>query len=308
MSSRSIRAKQFIFLSTLLYIHLLTVRGGYQEHIIHRHCDRRGPCLNLSTIVDNTSIYPNSNTTLIFQQGDHYLDSELDVSGKEFLVLSTNQSSESFSILYCRDNDRLKFSNISQLRMRSLKFIRCSIIVDRFNLEDSSFDGENANSSALQLSQTNVESLQRNFASFKLMCFVCYSYDVMKRCWNANKTDQPLFTTLHKTLQDYSTSEDLTNLISLQNIDSYYQPRRHQSVRGIGGERLERRQQGEDGLESREEGRQGEEGGEIVTVMADGASGKNLKLEIISKLFKYYDYGFLLATNGYLNEKKLLIG
>ena len=112
-----------------------------------------------------------------------------------------------------------------------------------------------------------------------VMCFVCYSYEVMKQCWNADKTDRPLFTTLHETLQDYSTSEDLTNLISLQNIDSqssYYQPRRHQSVRGIGGERLERKQQGEDGLESREEGRQGEEGGEIV--MADGASGKNFEI------------------------------
>ena len=99
----------------------------------------------------------------------------------------------------------------------------------------------------------------------------------MKQCWNADKTDRPSFTTLYETLQDYSTSEDLTNLVSLQNIDSqstYYQPRRHQSVRGIGGERLERRQQGEDGcLQSGQERRQQEKDGEQT--ITDISSGKN---------------------------------
>ena len=104
-----------------------------------------------------------------------------------------------------------------------------------------------------------------------LWLFCSYSYDVMKQCWNADKTDRPSFTTLHETLQDYSTSDDLTNLMSLQNIDSqssYYQPRRHQSVRGIGGERLERVQHGG------EERRQGEEGGEQTITHI--SSGKNL--------------------------------
>ena len=122
-----------------------------------------------------------------------------------------------------------------------------------------------------------------NCAVIVVTNFHLYSYDVMKQCWNADKTDRPLFTTLHETLQDYSTSEDLTNLISLQNIDSqssYYQPRRHQSVRGIGGERLERRQHGEDGLQSGEERRQREEGGELM--MADISSGRNYETELSS--------------------------
>ena len=66
----------------------------------------------------------------------------------------------------------------------------------------------------------------------------------MKQCWKADKLDRPTFTTLHATLQDYSTSENLNNLISLQNIDpktTYYQPKRHLGGRGIGGERVERR-------------------------------------------------------------------
>ena len=109
----------------------------------------------------------------------------------------------------------------------------------------------------------------------------------MKQCWNADKTDRPSFTTLHKTLQDYSTSKDLTNLVSLQNIDSqssYYQPRRHQNVRGIGGERQERMQRGgEDGLESvGEERRQGEEGGEQTIVHI--SSGKICMIIINSGL------------------------
>ena len=118
------------------------------------------------------------------------------------------------------------------------------------------------------------------------MFYLC-SYDVMKQCWNADKTDRPSFTTLHKTLQDYSTSKDLTNLVSLQNIDSqssYYQPRRHQNVRGIGGERQERVQRGgEDGLESvGEERRQGEEGGEQTIVHI--SSGKICMIIINSGL------------------------
>ena len=117
--------------------------------------------------------------------------------------------------------------------------------------------------------------------NFILLLFYLCSYDVMKQCWKADKTDRPSFTSLHKTLQDYSTSKDLTNLVSLQSIDSqssYYQPRRHQSVRGIGGERQERAQRGgEDGLESVGEERrqlQGEDGGEQTIIHI--SSGKNL--------------------------------
>ena len=162
-------AKQSILLSTLLYIHILTV-SGHVQLMVHTHCNRvGGSCLDLSTIAANTGIYLNSNTTLIFQQGNHHLDDEFSVSsGEELLVLSSNQSSESASI-FCRGNGRLKFSNISQLRMRSLKFIGCSItiqLVDQFNLEDSTFDGGNANSSALQLYETNIEILQSTFTSY----------------------------------------------------------------------------------------------------------------------------------------------
>ena len=168
--SPHLMAKQSVLLATLLHIHMLTVSEGYQQYMVHNvtHCNSGGPCLDISTIAANTSIYLNSNATLIFQQGDHYLDNEFSVSGEELLELLSSQSSESTSVC-CRGNSGLKFSNISQLTMRSLKFIGCSItieLVDQFNLEDSSFDGENASSSALQLSQTNIEILRSTFASY----------------------------------------------------------------------------------------------------------------------------------------------
>ena len=132
-------AEQSILLSALLYIHILTV-SGHVQLVVRTHCNRvGGSCLDLSTIAANTDIHLYSNTTLIFQQGNHHLDNEFSTSGEELLVLSSNQSSESASI-FCRGNGRLKFSNISQLRMRSLKFIGCSAtieLVDQFNLEDS---------------------------------------------------------------------------------------------------------------------------------------------------------------------------
>ena len=162
-------AKQFILLSTLLQIYTLTVSGGYQEYMIYTDCSGGEPCLNLSTIAANTSNYLNSNTTLIFQQGSHYLDSELSVSDEELsLELSRHPSSKSASIV-CRGNGRLIFSNISRLSIRRLSFVGCSAIieqVDQFILDNSSFDGENANSSALQLYQANVEVLGSTFTSY----------------------------------------------------------------------------------------------------------------------------------------------
>ena len=111
-----------------------------------------------------------------------------------------------------------------------------------------------------------------------MMCFLfcTYSYDIMKQCWNGDKTDRPTFTILHETLQDYFTSDDLNNLVSLQNIDpqsTCYQPRKHQSIGAIGGERLERRPQGEDGLQSQQERRREVEGG--TQTMTDGGTNSS---------------------------------
>jgi hypothetical protein len=127
----------------------------------------------LSTIAANTNVYLDSNTTqIIFHHGGryHYLESEFSANDKEFLALSSDQNSSESASIFCGDNGGLKFNNIDQLSITRLNFIGCSIVIDQVDhliLEDCSFDGNNANGSALQLSQVmNTEIMGSTFASF----------------------------------------------------------------------------------------------------------------------------------------------
>ena len=71
-------------------------------------------CITLSTLAANTSDYLDSNTTLLFLEGSHTLNSKLVVSNSNgFLMLSTNGSG-TVSIV-CSDKASLEFLEISQL-------------------------------------------------------------------------------------------------------------------------------------------------------------------------------------------------
>ena len=177
MSSRSpSMAKQFALLSALLHIIFvltLEVNGGHQVYTILAHCNGENPCLNLSAIAANTSYYLKLNTTLIFQQlegGRYHLDREFSASDEEILELSGDLASADGVSIFCRDDGRLKFNNISQLSVRNLNFVGCSATieqVDQLILDNCSFDGENAIGSALHLSQVvNTEISGSTFTSF----------------------------------------------------------------------------------------------------------------------------------------------
>ena len=172
-------AKQLILISTLLHIHMYIV-GGNRIHTIHTDCkgQARASCLDLSVLAAETSSYfdTNTNTTLIFQQGNHFLNSEFSVSGENLLLLSNNQTFESVNIT-CSDNTGLSFTNISQLTISGLNFVGCSATigqVDQFTVGDSNFDGENVNSSALELNQTNINILGSSFTSYTVGTYQKY--------------------------------------------------------------------------------------------------------------------------------------
>ena len=152
---------------------LTAVWGGHQQYTVHSRCNYGGkPCLNLSMIAANNSIYLDSNSTLIFHHSDqhYYLDSEFSVSDKEFLALSSDPNISENASIFCSANGRLTFSNVSQLNIKGLNFVGCSIMikqVDQFIVDDCTFNGENANGSALQLSQVmNTEIMGSSFSSF----------------------------------------------------------------------------------------------------------------------------------------------
>lgn len=115
----------------------------------------------------NTSSCLSANTMLIFQEGNHTLNSTLAVLDIDNLRLSANNSITNANII-CSENASLKFTNISQLWISRLTFIGCSSsleFVQQFNLQDSTHqDG----SSGLIATRSNViitnSSFERNTA------------------------------------------------------------------------------------------------------------------------------------------------
>ena len=153
----------------IAFLSILMIAGVSQgQNFIRSHCDHGIFCLKLSMIAANISSYLDMNTTFAFEEGIHLLDSEISVTGVEILLLTNNNVSKTTTII-CSDNIRLIFTNINELSISGLNFSGCSVtatLVNEFILEDSSFNGENVNSSALKLNQTNANVLGSSFVSY----------------------------------------------------------------------------------------------------------------------------------------------
>ena len=162
------KLKLLLVVIDLILIHTCTVDSSnvyYITPLSTAQCPEEF-CLTLSTLVANSSNYCGSNTTMVFLEGSHTLDSELVVSNIDgSLTLSTNGSGT--VAISCNDSGSLEFSNISQLQISRLEFIRCSSmveLVDQFTLEDSRFYGGNDNS-ALDLTNTTTLIVRSSFVS-----------------------------------------------------------------------------------------------------------------------------------------------
>ena len=152
-----------------LVIHLIltnTVDGSNVHYIAPTPCPAKESCLTLSTLAANSSNYLNTNTTVVFLDGNHVLDLELFVSNIDgSLTLSTNGSGT--ATIICNDSVSVEFKNITKLQISGLEFIRCSgmvELVDQFTLEDSKFRGDH-NDSALHLTHTITNIVRSTFAS-----------------------------------------------------------------------------------------------------------------------------------------------
>ena len=121
-------------------------------------------CLTLITLATNSSRFFDTDTTIVFLEGNHTLDSELtisDISGS--LMLLTNGT----VAIFCSDGANLNFYNITQLQLGGIEFSECSCnveLVGQFALEDSTFFGA-SNNSALQLVQTYTTIIRSSFVS-----------------------------------------------------------------------------------------------------------------------------------------------
>ena len=161
------KMKLFFLVIDLILFH--TVDSSNVHYITPTPCpaeDSEESCLTLSTLAANSSNYLNSNTTMVFLEGNHILDSGLVVSNiAGSLTLSTNGSGT--AAIICSGRASLEFSSITQLQISGLEFIGCSSKVERvdqFTLEDSRFHGGN-DDSALHLTRTNTNIVCSSFVS-----------------------------------------------------------------------------------------------------------------------------------------------
>lgn len=125
-----------------------------------------GTCSTLTVLASNTSYFLNSNTEVRFLAGNHHLNGDLIISNiSEFVIIFRNSSVT--TSISCREGASLKFTNVSQLNISGLEFIRCRIIIKlvrQLTLEGTSFrDG--IDGSALHLIQTNSSIFRSHFIS-----------------------------------------------------------------------------------------------------------------------------------------------
>ncbi len=123
-------------------------------------------CLTLATLAAvNSRRYFDSNTTLVFLEGDHgILGPSLILSNINGTLLLTTNGSGTAAI---SGHANFEFSHITQLRISGLEFNDCSISVkhvNQFILEDSSFYGGSTDS-VLCLNSTNTSIVQSSFVS-----------------------------------------------------------------------------------------------------------------------------------------------
>ena len=101
------------------------------------------PCLTLSQLAANSSVYFNSNTTLLFSSGNHFLDTEILIKSVNEISMLSNFSSPLSTTITC-DQQFVLFSydSVNTLAISGLTFVQCNhqvIAVETFTLENCTF-------------------------------------------------------------------------------------------------------------------------------------------------------------------------
>ena len=119
--------------------------------VINDECLRE-QCLTLSQFATN-STYIGPNTTLIFLDGDHFLKSDLNVTGTINFFISV--SSDNLVSIICEPSTELSFTKISYVHIKGIRFLNCIFGVFHATVEDCSFELQNG-MKTIQLVRTNA--------------------------------------------------------------------------------------------------------------------------------------------------------
>ena len=80
-------------------------------------------CHTLSEVAINTSVYIDESTTLIFQPGNHFLDSQLSISNTLTYEMLSNGTST--TKITCKLGANFILYNVSMIQINGLKFNSC---------------------------------------------------------------------------------------------------------------------------------------------------------------------------------------
>ena len=124
------------------------------------------PCLTLSQFVVNSSHLLNSNITLVFSSGMHYLTDNLTVSNlNTFSMTSQHLTTQ----IRCTSDSLIIFNRSHTVQITNLEFIGCGgnqvVNVDKFIVHDTSFKGQEKSGTALELTGTTARITNCTFLS-----------------------------------------------------------------------------------------------------------------------------------------------
>ena len=124
-------------------------------------CPCQDSCITLSEISTNTTYYLDSNISLMFQPGNHNLESDLLVSNITVFRLYSDELST--TSITCTQSTNFHFFEVSAVEIRGLEFIACGNIsvirAVKFDLWDSILISENDSNTALILNETAGTSI-----------------------------------------------------------------------------------------------------------------------------------------------------
>ena len=152
------------------YLYMYLAVQGEVLHIVpsvNSHCTKI-PCLTLSEVAKRIGLKSTSESVvqLLFLPGDHSLNSDIDVSNIERLVMI---SSSSLQVkITCQRNKSLIFREIDQITIKGLTFLGCGnnkfVSTHQLKIKNTCFLGNNASGTAVELIDTNARIINCSFA------------------------------------------------------------------------------------------------------------------------------------------------
>ena len=156
---------------------MCTGSGEMNSEVLHlttsqnAPCPRK-PCLTLNHFASNDSLKHNVNVTLIFQAGNHSLDSEISITNiSEFNTFSNSTLHQRVTVI-CNSSGKFNLNNIDYVRISGLHFISCGnnrfAGVNHLTIYNTTYQHWNGSGTVLELVETTASIVKSSFISNRI--------------------------------------------------------------------------------------------------------------------------------------------